>query len=224
MHQIIPGTSLTPVPQSLGTADGFFNKRNKAAFRHCLLEGDLFQVDELPSDSFYIQDGNALFHSLINIQPIVGEVCLQILNQMVSKKDFIFSTDSYHMDSIKTQERLRRDFSQRYIVEGPATRRPSDFKLFLANEQNKSQLSQLLLHVWQSETAARHIGRISRALVVVDGRTYQLSVMKGDVRINITTKYVNQPHNVVIIILYFRYISHCACCKMQNYYIAGGSG
>ena len=106
---------LTPVPRSLGTADGFFNKTNKAAVLHFLLE-DVAKEELLPSDAFYIQDGNALFHSLTNLQPTFGNICLQILDQMVSKKNFLFSTDSYHMGSIKAQERLRRGFAQRYVL------------------------------------------------------------------------------------------------------------
>ena len=139
--------SLTPVPHNLGTADGFFNKTNKAAMLHYLIE-DAPEEVPYPTDSFYIQDGNALFHALKNLPPTFGEICLQVLDQMVVKKNFVFSTDSYHADSIKAQERLRRGFSQRYITEGQATRKPVDFKLFLANEENKLQLYQLLLRVW----------------------------------------------------------------------------
>lgn len=55
---------------------------------------------------------------------------------MVAKKHFIFSTDS-----IKVQERLRRGLSERFIVQGTATREPQqDFKLFLGDEENKRQL------------------------------------------------------------------------------------
>ena len=61
---------------------------------------------------------------------------------MAAKKNFVFSTYSYHADSIKAQER------QQHIIEGKATRKPVDFKLFLANEENKLQLCELLLHVW----------------------------------------------------------------------------
>ena len=63
------------------------------------------------------------------------------------QEGFIFSTDSYYPDSIKNQERLCRGYSQKLIVDGPATRQPVDFELFLANEENKRQLSQLLLGV-----------------------------------------------------------------------------
>ena len=99
----------------------------------------------VPANSMYIQDGNALFHALKNLSPTFGEICLKVLDQMVAKTNFVFSTDSYHPDSIKSQERLRRGFSQRYIVDGQATRKPVDLKLFLANEDNKLQLCQLLL-------------------------------------------------------------------------------
>ena len=99
----------------------------------------------VPANSMYIQDGNALFHALKNLPPTFGEICLKVLDQMVAKTNFVFSTDSYHPDSIKSQERLRRGFSQRYIVDGQATRKPVDFKLFLANEDNKLQLCELLL-------------------------------------------------------------------------------
>ena len=54
---------LTPVPHSLGTPDGFFNKTNKAAVLHYLLE-DVNEEVQYPDDAILIQDGNALFHTL----------------------------------------------------------------------------------------------------------------------------------------------------------------
>lgn len=63
---------------------------------HYVLED---RTDEVPypRDSFFIQDGNALFHALMNLPPTFGDICLQILDQMVAKKNFIFSTDSYQV-------------------------------------------------------------------------------------------------------------------------------
>ncbi|XP_049455367.1 uncharacterized protein LOC125902797 isoform X2 [Epinephelus fuscoguttatus] len=58
--------SLTPVPPSLGTADGFFAKSNKASMLHFLLEDSPEEVP-YPKDAFYIQDGMALFHTLVNL-------------------------------------------------------------------------------------------------------------------------------------------------------------
>ena len=132
--------SLYPVPPSLGTADGFFNKTNKAATLHYLME-DAPEEVTYPKEAFYIQDGNALFHALMNLPPTFKRICLQSLDHMVAKNHFVFSTDSYHDDSVKAQERLRRGVSKRYIG-CPATRKPTDFKLFLANDENKTQLQQ----------------------------------------------------------------------------------
>jgi len=53
------------------------------------------------TESLYIQDGNTLFHALKSLPPTFGAICLQVLAQMVAKKNFVFSTDSYHADSIK---------------------------------------------------------------------------------------------------------------------------
>lgn len=166
--------SLTPVPYSLGTADGYFNKTNKAAMLQFLTEDETEEVPYPTDKTIFIQDGNALFHALSNLGPTFGAICLQLLDHMVAKTDFVFSTDSYHSDSIKSQERLRRGFSQRYIVEGPATRKPLDFKLFLANDDNKTQLCHLLLRVWSTDAATARIKRCGKAIVVVEGKAYQL--------------------------------------------------
>ncbi|EDO34946.1 predicted protein [Nematostella vectensis] len=162
--------SLTPVPHSLGTPDGFLNKTNKATILHFLT--DDYDGDTLyPSGRcLYIQDGNALFHSLTQLPPTFGEICLQMLDQMVAKKDFIFSTDSYHENSIKSQERIRRGSSPKYIVDGPATRKPAEFKLFLSNDANKVQLCRLLLRVWGSSVAASRLEKCDRGILVVEGK------------------------------------------------------
>ena len=106
---------------------------------------------------------------------------------MVAKKKFVFSTDSYHLDCIKSQERLHRGCSQQYIKEGPATKKPIDFKLFLANEENKTQLSQLLLHVWARKTASTQLEKTGTAVVVVKGKAYQLNSLGGEVSISFST-------------------------------------
>lgn len=62
-----------------------------------------------PTDSLYIQDATRFFYALKNLPPTFGEMCLQVLDQIVAKKNFVFS--SYHADPIKAQERLRRGFS-----------------------------------------------------------------------------------------------------------------
>ena len=54
-----------------------------------------------------------------------------MLNQMTQKQNFIFSTDSYHEDSIKGSERAQRGTGYQLILDGPAIRIPNNFKLFL---------------------------------------------------------------------------------------------
>ena len=110
----------TPAPPSLGTPDGFFAKTNKASMLHFLLAETPEEVP-YPRYAIYIQDGMGLLYVLTNLPQTFGDICLQLLDCMASKRNFIFSTDCYHADSIKAQERLRRGFSQTYIIDGPAT-------------------------------------------------------------------------------------------------------
>ena len=134
-----------------------------------------------PKDALFFQDGMALLHVLTNLPPTCGEICLRILDQMVAKKHFIFSTDSYHSGSIKAQERLRRDSSDRIILSGPATRKPFDFKIFLANDDHKKQLCQLLLRVWGDRVAASRLQQTEMAILIVEGKAYQLIASNGEV-------------------------------------------
>ena len=102
----------------------FFYKSNKAAILHYLLED--ITPEDLPNlkDALFIKDRTTLLHTLINLPPTCGEICLHVLDQMVAKKHFLFSIDSYHPQSIKTLERLRRGSSEKIILAGPATRKP----------------------------------------------------------------------------------------------------
>ena len=65
--------SLTPVPHSLGTPDGFFNKTSKAAMLHYMMD-DAPEEVIYPAERLYIQDGNTLFHALKNLPPTFGMV------------------------------------------------------------------------------------------------------------------------------------------------------
>ncbi|KAK0148526.1 hypothetical protein N1851_011133 [Merluccius polli] len=116
---------LLPVPHALGSPDGYFAKTNKATILHHLLKDRDEEVPYL-KDALYIQDGNALFHMMSNLPPTRGEICMQLLDLMP--------------DSIKAQERLRRGFTEKYIIDGPNTQKPYDFKSLLGNELNKKQL------------------------------------------------------------------------------------
>lgn len=100
---------------------------------------------------------------------------------MVAKKHFLFSTDSYHPESIKSQERLRRGSSEKIILAGPATRKPYDFKTILANDENKKQFCQLLLRVWSDQQAASRLEKTQMAVLIVEGKAHQLTSSNGKV-------------------------------------------
>ena len=153
---------LAPVPHALGTPDGFFAKTKKSAMVHHVLKANTSVIID-----------NSL---LSNLSANLGGVCFAILDQMIAKKNFIFSMDSYHELSIKGSERLRRGgTADRIIVGGAATRTPADFKYFLSNTDNKKQLSKLLLEVWSSDAAASRIKNVPKtAAVVMDGAFYTL--------------------------------------------------
>lgn len=171
---------LTPVPHSLGTPDGYFSKTDKSTVLPYLVE-DASEETHYPANTLYIQDGNALFHVLTDLPATMGAICLKVLDQMISKRNFVFSTDSYHEDSIKAQERLRRGCSDKFLIDGPATRKPKEFKTFLSNDENKVQLCQLLLRVWGSKAAASRLKKAETAVVIVDGKAFQLQESNGQV-------------------------------------------
>lgn len=161
----------------------FFCKTNKAALLHYLLED--IQLDDnmcYPINTLHIQDGMALLHVLKNLPQTFGEICLQILDHMVVKKDFIFSTDSYYHDSIKAQERRRRGVSEKIILGGPATRKPYNFKTFLENDENKKQLCVLMLDVWSNDMASTRLEQTNFSVLIVNGKAHKLRACNGKVR------------------------------------------
>ena len=159
---------LSPVPHCLGTPDGFFAKTNKASMLHFIMEVNDVE-EQYPKGSMFIQDENALFHTLNNLPPTFGGICLHILEHMAAKQNFIFSTDSYHQNSIKSQERVRCGCGEQFILQGSATRKPKDVKAFLTNDENKRQLCKVLLQVWSSSTAASRLERCTDMVIIVDG-------------------------------------------------------
>ncbi|XP_049337187.1 uncharacterized protein LOC111196954 [Astyanax mexicanus] len=193
---------LSPVPHALGTPDGFFAKTNKATILHYLLQ-DRDEEVIYPKDALFIQDGNALFHMMTNLQPTCGEICMQLLDHMIPKQHFVFSTDCYQTDSIKAQERVRRGSTENFIIGGPHTHKPCDFKCFLSNEVNKKQLCDLLLKVWGSNEAASRLEKCKRAVVCVDGRSYDLTSTNGQVQASeIHALRSNQEETDTRVVLY----------------------
>ena len=69
-------------------------------------------------------------------------------------------TDCYHENSVKSFERCRRGVAPTFLLSGPKTKTPRDWKLFMSSDENKTQLIKLLLSEWRrSKYAARLDGR-----------------------------------------------------------------
>lgn len=86
-----------------------------------------------------IDDGNATFHCLKQIPSNFREISRTVFNSIPKKYDFIFSTDMYKPNSIKSMERKMRGMSEKLIISGEATRKPADWKFFLENDENKME-------------------------------------------------------------------------------------
>jgi hypothetical protein len=59
------------------------------------------------------------------------------LSVLFRKPSEVATTDMYLENSIKSMERKRRGCSEKLIVTGENTKKPPDWKTFLADEENK---------------------------------------------------------------------------------------
>ena len=146
---------LGPVSWSLATADGAPVRTDKAKLLHKLEESHI--VSAGPESAVYIIDGNAMFQALIQIPDTFGELAERIFVNLRNATRVDFVTDTYREQSIKNIERNRRGTSQEFLVHGPLTRVPREFKTFLCNSSNKKQLISLILKEWKGDAYASRL-------------------------------------------------------------------
>ena len=150
---------LNPVPWALATGDGLLMKTNKATLLH-KMEDDEITVSQLPTLSdVHIIDGNALLQSLTALPQTFGELALKVFDSLPRSQVVHFVTDSYSEVSIKSTERIRRGSNamNSYILQGPRTKIPQNWKTFLSNDNNKVALIDLLLREWEQDIYARKL-------------------------------------------------------------------
>ena len=94
----------------------------------------------------------------MNLPDTFRGVSEKIFSSIPQGSDVIISTDSYHQDSIKLMERKRRGTADKLLINGPNMKRPSDWKMFLENSENKQSLTNILLSVWSEDSFASKIG------------------------------------------------------------------
>ena len=92
----------------------------------------------------------------------------KIFGILPKTKRIDFVTDTYHPNSIKSFERCHHGSSSTFLLSGPKTRTPRDWKSFMSNDENKTQLIKLLLSEWQK---SRYAGKLrERQLFFVCGK------------------------------------------------------
>ena len=167
---------LGPVPWSLATADGSPVKTDKSKLLHKLEEGHTMTTR--PVSAVYVIDGNAMFQAFTQIPATFGELAERLFVSIPNAERVDFVTDTYQEHSIKNTERSRRGSSQEFLVRGPLTKVPREFKKFLCNSKNKMQLINLLLQEWKGDAYAPRLkgrelffvcGEICWSLSSVDG-------------------------------------------------------
>ena len=203
---------LSPIPYSLGTADGYMAKTDKSKGMQFLVK----DVNDAPlpedASTMLIQDGNALFHAMTDIPSNFRLISHRIFDSMPKRVNFVFSTDMYQEGSIKDMEREQRGSSEKLIIGGQLTKKPADWKNFLKNSQNKSQLLDVMNEVWSSDAFAPKL--VQRKVVsVVQGRSYLLESDDGISvkKTEIPELHSNQEETDTRVILY------CAYAQEQGY-------
>ena len=127
---------LTAIPFSIGLPGHFMVKTDKCKLFHKTC--DHIEDAAIPSlnETLSIIDGNATYHCLRDIPNNFREICHKIFN-MLPKGDVVSSTDSYFENFIKCMERKRRGVSDKLLLRGSATKKPPDWKQFLANDETR---------------------------------------------------------------------------------------
>ena len=110
------------------------------------LDDDPFPPD---NETLVIEDRNTIFYS--SAREFQGN-CRKDFPHHGKKTFGIFSTDMCHQNSVKAVEKLRRGSVAKLIVGGENTKKPKEWKSFLANNENKKQLIEALLAVWSSDS------------------------------------------------------------------------
>ena len=111
------------------------------------------------SDAVHIIDGSAILQSLTATPDTFEELADFFFNQLPKAKCVDFVTDTYIQHSVKSYERTRRGTAPTHLLSGTRTKTPHDWKSFLSNDKNKTQIN-LLLDQWKTDKyASRLIGR-----------------------------------------------------------------
>ncbi len=198
--------SLTPVPYSLGTADGYLAITPKAKGFHYLTKEVNDATIPPPDVTVLIVDGNALFYCMRELPNNFKEICYKVFDTLPKSSDIIFSTDMYNENSIKALERQRRGCSNKLIIRGELTKKPVDWKVFLTNDENKKQFVQVILKVWSTNEFAPQL-KTRNVIAISEGHAFLLQTDDGRItkKTEICPLFSTQEETDTRVILYCKY-------------------
>ncbi|MES9950704.1 MAG: hypothetical protein ABW118_17235 [Candidatus Thiodiazotropha sp.] len=155
--QVTLSYPLGPVPYSLATADGMPAKTEKSKLLHHL--ESCVEPVTTPTDEgiAHVIDGNASLYVLSPVPENFQGVAEIVLDRLPKASRVDFVTDTYKEKSIKSFERKRRGTSEKLLISGPKTKAPKDWKGFMSNDENKTQLIKLLFSEWQKASYAKKL-------------------------------------------------------------------
>ena len=198
---------LTPVPFSIGTADGCLEKTDKSKGLKYITEGiDLADIPQSDKTLLVIEDGNALFHSMKEVPNNFRQISEKLFNMMPQRVDVIFSTDMYKENYVKRMERDRRGNGERLLIQGGNTKKPAEWKSFLTNDDNKKQLVQVLQKSWENDIYAKRLE--GRAIILIcEGDAFHYTSLDGKTTASTDIRELNSTQEetdtrVVLYILY----------------------
>jgi len=169
---------LTPVPYSIGTADGYLSKTDKSKGVHHLTKEVEDATITTATQTLVVEDGNAYFHYMTEVPANFKQISHKVFDMMQRSCDMIFSTDTYKSGSIKAMERKRRGCGEKLMIKGESTKKPADWKLFLSNDENKKQLIQLMCDVWSSADFTEKLQN-RQVIFVCEGTAYLMTTSQN---------------------------------------------
>ena len=146
---------LTPVPPSLGNADGTRRTTQKSALMDILLENNSRDTMDpesiLPAEEHtlaYVVDLMALIRTFTSYPDTYEGLARKIFSNIpIGYKRIDIIADSYLPQSIKTAKRTKRGMAPKIIISSVQSKLPRDFNKFLSNSENKTRLIELVRSV-----------------------------------------------------------------------------
>ena len=192
---------LYPVAWSFAMSDATPTKTDKAILLR-LLETEYQRAWKPASDiNTYVIDGNTMFQQQVALSTIFGDLAECIYDQLPNVQRVYFVTGSYHPNSFKSSQGNQRGTPKKYLVKGPVTKIPRDWKSFLFNDENKTSLMRFLLE--KDKYAPKIQGR--QVLFVCQEKCVKLTTTNRETNLSEKMEELCSNHEVADI----RIVLHC---------------